>query len=139
MGNFFPHYFEHLMIDTFQELKLKILKFNLKQNWNLPNETWNEEIPHDYMFEDTSLQLSFVFNTFSQCELLELIKLTNHKSFDGINKNILIDVNNYIKSCVNFIDYEIRGETEKYFQKFKKNSCFSYEKKIKTYLASIRL
>ena len=127
------------MIDTFQELKLKILKFNLKQNWNLPNETWNEEIPHDYMFEDTSLQLSFVFNTFSQCELLELIKLTNHKSVDGINKNILIDVNNYIKSCVNFIDYEIRGETEKYFQKFKKNSCFSYEKKIKIYLSSIHL
>ena len=52
------------MIDTFQELKLKLLKFNLNQNWTLPNETWNEEIPHDYMYEDTYLQLSFVFNTF---------------------------------------------------------------------------
>ena len=127
------------MIDTFQELKLKILKFNLKQNWNLPNETWNEEIPHDYMFEDTCLQLSFVFNNFSQDELLQLIKLTNHNSIDGINKNILIEVNNYVKSCVNFINYEMKGETEQYFQKFKKNSCFSYEKKIKMYLNSIRL
>ena len=127
------------MIDTFQELKLKILKFNLKQKWNFPCETWNEEIPYDYMFEDTSLQLSFVFNTFSQDELLQLIKLTNHKSVDGINKNILIEVNNYIKSCVDFINYEIKGETEQYFKKFKKNSCFSYEKIIKTYLTSIRL
>ena len=127
------------MIDTFQELKLKILKFNLKQNWNLPNETWNEEIPHDYMFEDTCLQLSFVFNNFSQDELLQLIKLTNHNSIDGINKNILIEVNNYVKSCVNFINYEMKGETGQYFQKFKKNSCFSYEKKIKMYLNSIRL
>ena len=127
------------MIDTFQELKLKLLKSNLKQNWNLPNEIWNEEIPHDYMYEDTYLQLSFVFNTFSQDELLQLIKLTNNKSIDGINKNILIEINNYIKSCVNFINYEIKGNTEKYFQKFKKNSCFSYEKKIKTYLNSIRL
>ena len=127
------------MIDTFQELKLKILKFNLKQNWNLPNETWNEEIPHDYMYEDTCLQLSFVFNAFSQDELLQLIKLTSHNSIDGINKNILIEVNNYVKSCVNFINYEMRGETEQYFQKFKKNSCFSYEKKIKTYLNTIHL
>ena len=96
------------MIDTFQELKLKLLKFNLKQNWILPNEMWNEEIPHDYMYDDTYLQLSFVFNTFTKNELLQLIKLTNHKSVGGINKNILIEVNNYIKSCVNFINYEIR-------------------------------
>ena len=48
------------MIDTFQELKLKLLKSNLKQSWSLPNEIWNEEIPHDYMYEDTYLQLSFV-------------------------------------------------------------------------------
>ena len=127
------------MIDNFQELKLKLLKFNLKQNWNLPNEMWNEEIPHDYMYEDTYLQLSFVFNTFTQDELLQLIKLTNNEKIDGINKDILIEINNYIKSCVNFINYEINGETEKYFQKFKNNSCFSYEKKIKTYLNSIRL
>ena len=127
------------MIDNFQELKLKLLKFNLKQNWTLPNQVWNEEIPHDYMYEDTYLQLSFVFNNFTQDELLELIKLTNSEIVDGINKNILIEINNYIKSCVNFINYEINGETEKYFQKFKKNSCFSYEKKIKNYLNTIHL
>ena len=127
------------MIDNFQKLKLKLLKLNLKQDWTLPNEMWNEEIPHDYMYEDTYLQLSFVFNTFTQDELLQLIKLTNDETVEGINKNILIEINNYIKSCVNFINYEINGETEKYFQKFKKNSCFSYEKKIKTYLNSIHL
>ena len=127
------------MIDTFQELKLKLLKFNLKQNWSLPNEVWNEEIPHDYMYEDTYLQISFVFNTFTQDELLQLIKLTNNETNNGINKNLLIEINNYIKSCVDFINYEIRGETKKYFEKFKTNSCFSYEKKIKAYLNSIRL
>ena len=125
------------MIDNFQELKLRLLKFNLKQNWTLPNEIWNEEIPHDYMYEDTYLQLSFVFNTFTQDELLQLIELTNNETVEGLNKYILIEINNYIKSCINFINYEIKGETEKYFQKFKKNSCFSYEKKIKTYLNSI--
>ena len=83
--------------------------------------------------------MSFVFNTFTENELLQLIKLTNNETFDGINKNLLIQINNYIKSCVDFINYEIKGETEKYFQKFKNNSCFSYEKKIKTYLNSIRL
>ena len=127
------------MIDTFQELKLKLLKCNLNQNWTLPNEIWNEEIPHDYMYEDTYLQLSFVFNTFTKDELLELIELTNNYKVDGINRNIFIEISNYIKSCVNFINYEIKGETEKYFQKFKKNSCFSYERKIKIYLNSIRL
>ena len=127
------------MIDTLQELKLKLLKSNLKQSWCLPNEIWNEEIPHDYMYEDTYLQLSFVFNTFTQDELLQLIKLTNNETVEGINKNLLIEINNYIKSCVDFINYEIKGETEKYFQKFKNNSCFSYEKKIKMYLNSIHL
>ena len=112
------------MIDTFQELKLKLLKFNLNQNWTLPNEIWNEEIPHDYMYEDTYLQLSFVFNTFTENELLQLIKLTNDEKIDGINQNLLIEINNYVKSCVDFINYEIKGETEKYFQKFKNNSCF---------------
>ena len=126
------------MIDTFQELKLKLLKFNLKQNWQLPSETWNEEIPHDYMYEDTYLQLSFVFNTFTQKELLQLIQITSDENVDGLNKNILIEINNYIKSCVNLINYEIKGELEKYFEKYKKNSCFSYEKKIKKYLNSIR-
>ena len=104
------------MIDTFQELKLKLLKFNLNQNWNLPNEIWNEEIPHDYMYEDTYLQLSFVFNTFTENELLQLIKLTNDETINGINENLLIEINNYVKSCVDFINYEINGETEKYFQ-----------------------
>ena len=127
------------MIDTFQELKLKLLKSNLKQSWSLPNEIWNEEIPHDYMYEDTYLQLSFVFNNFTQDELLQLIKLTNNEIVNDINKNIFIEINNYIKSCVNFINYEIKDETAKYFQKFKNNSCFSYEKKIKMYLNSIRL
>ena len=127
------------MIDTFQELKLKLLKFNLNQNWTLPNEMWNEEIPNDYMYEDTYLQLSFVFNTFTQNELLQLIKLTNDETIDGINKNLLIEINNYVKSCVDFINYEIKGETEKYLKKFKNNSCFSYEKKIKMYLNSINL
>ena len=127
------------MIDTFQELKLKLLKFNLRQNWTLPNKIWNEEIPHDYMYEDTYLQLSFVFNTFTQNELLQLIKLTNNDTIGGINKNLLIEINNYIKSCVDFINYEIKGESEKYFQKFKNNSCFSYEKKIKVYLNTIHL
>ena len=125
------------MIDNFQKLKLKLLKLNLKQDWTLPNEMWNEEIPHDYMYEDTYLQLSFVFNTFTQDELSMLIKLTNNETVEGINKNILIEINNYIKSCVDFINYEINGETEKYFKKFKNNSCFSYEKKIKMYLNSI--
>ena len=127
------------MIDTFQELKLKLLKFNLNQNWNLPNEMWNEEIPHDYMYEDTYLQLSFVFNTFTKNELSQLIKLTNDETIDGINKILLIEINNYIESCVDFINYEIKGETDKYFQKFKNSSCFSYEKQIKMYLNSIRL
>ena len=77
------------MIDTFQELKLKLLKINLKQNWSLPNEIWNEEIPHDYMYEDTYLQLSFVFNTFTQDELLQLIKLTNNETIESINENLI--------------------------------------------------
>ena len=97
------------MIDTFQELKLKLLKFNLNQNWTLPNEIWNEEIPHDYMYEDTYLQLSFVFNTFTENELLQLIKLTNDEKIEGINENLLIEINNYVKSCVDFINYEIKG------------------------------
>ena len=80
------------MIDNFQELKLKILKHNLKQNWNLSSEFWNEEMPQDYMFEDTYLQLSFVFNTFDKNDLLELFKLTKDENFIGINKDLLIDL-----------------------------------------------
>ena len=127
------------MIDTFQKLKLKLLKDNLKQNWKLPNDTWNEEIPHDYMYEDTYLQLSFVFNSFKQNELSHLIHLTQDKNINGINKDIIIDINNYISSCVNFINYEIKGETKKYFEKYKLNSCFSFERKIKKQLELISL
>ena len=50
------------------------------------------------MYEDTYLQLSFVFNTFTQNELLQLIKLTNDEKIDGINENLLIEINNYIRS-----------------------------------------
>ena len=125
------------MIDTFQELKLKLLKENLKQNWKLANDSWNEEIPNDYMYEDTFLQLSFVFNSLNQNQLLYLIHLTLDKNINGINKDIIIDINNYINSCVNFINYEIKGETKKYFEKYKLNSCFSFERKIKNQLKLI--
>ena len=37
---------------------------------------------------------------------------------NGINVNLFIEINNYVKSCVDFINYEIKGETEKYFQTF---------------------
>ena len=127
------------MIDTFQKLKLEILKDNLKQNWKLANDSWNEEIPHDYMYEDTYLQLSFVFNSFKQNELSNLIHLTQDNNLNGINKDIIIDINNYINSCVNFINYEIKGETKKYIKKYKLNSCFSYESKIKNQLKLISL
>ena len=80
-----------------------------------------------------------IHGSFTENELLQLIKLTNDETIEGINENLLIEINNYVKSCVDFINYEIKGETEKYFQKFKNNSCFSYEKKIKMYLNSIRL
>ena len=42
-----------------------ILSKNLKQNWNLDTDLWNEEFPHDYRFEDTYLQLSFVLRDFN--------------------------------------------------------------------------
>ncbi len=41
-------------------------------------------------------------------------------------------INNYIKSCVDYLNHEIDGNTEEYFKKFNKNdNCFSYEKRIK--------
>ncbi len=125
------------MIDSFQELKLKLLKKNLKQEWNLASDLWNEEFPNDYMFEDTFLQLTFVFNTFTQCELLKLVNLTEDHSKIGINKNIVIEITNYINSCVTYINFEMKNETEEYFKKFKKNTCFFYEKKIKQLLKDI--
>ena len=30
-----------------KSLKLNILKENLKQDWNLDTDLWNEEFPHD--------------------------------------------------------------------------------------------
>ena len=64
------------MIDLYQELKLKLLKSNLKKDWNLDNKFWNEEFEMDYRYQDTYFQLSHVFNTFSNNELNNLIILT---------------------------------------------------------------
>ena len=60
-----------------KSLKLNILKENLKQDWNLDTDLWNEEFPHDYRFEDTYLQLSFVLRDFNIDELKHLISITN--------------------------------------------------------------
>ena len=129
------------MIDSFQELKLKLLKKNLKQEWNLASDLWNEEFPNDYMFEDTFLQLTFVFNTFTQCELLKLVTLTEDHSKIGINRNIVIEITNYINSCVTYINFEMKNETEEYFKKFKKKLMFFIRKKnqatFKRYLIQI--
>ena len=51
--------------DDIKVLKLNILKDNLKQNWNLDTDIWNEEFPHDFRFEDTYLQLSFILRDFN--------------------------------------------------------------------------
>ena len=55
--------------DDIKILKLDILKKNLKQNWALDTDIWNEEFPHDYRFEVTYLQLSFVLRDFNMNEL----------------------------------------------------------------------
>ena len=55
--------------DDVKVLKLNILKDNLKQNWNLDTDIWNEEFPHDFRFEDTYLQLSFILRDFNIDEL----------------------------------------------------------------------
>jgi hypothetical protein len=34
--------------DEITSLKLMILQNNLKQNWTLDSEVWNEEFPYDY-------------------------------------------------------------------------------------------
>ena len=73
--------------DDIKVLKLKILKENLKQNWNLDSDLWNEEFPYDFRFEDTYLQLSFVLRGFNIDELKHLISITN-----------LFDVKNYSHS-----------------------------------------
>ena len=118
--------------DDIKKLKLDILKKNLKQNWGLDTDIWNEEFPHDYRFEDTYLQLSFVLRDFNMNELKHLISITNLFDIKNYNHEMSTLINNYIKSCVDYLNHEIDGNTEEYFKKFNKNdNCFSYEKRIK--------
>ena len=123
--------------DEITSLKLMILQNNLKQNWNLDSEVWNEEFPYDYRFEDTYLQLSFILRDFNVEELNDLCLVTNVFDINKFNHTISTLINNYIKSCVDYLNYEIDGKTEEYFMEFNKNNnCFSYEKKIKKELAN---
>ena len=118
--------------DEITSLKLMILQNNLKQNWNLDSEVWNEEFPYDYRFEDTYLQLSFILRDFNVEELNDLCLVTNVFNINKFNHTISTLINNYIKSCVDYLNHEIDGKTEEYFMEFNKNNnCFSYEKKIK--------
>ena len=123
--------------DEITSLKLMILQNNLKQNWNLDSEVWNEEFPYDYRFEDTYLQLSFILRDFNVEELNDLCLVTNVFDINNFNHTISTLINNYIKSCVDYLNHEIDGKTEEYFMEFNKNNnCFSYEKKIKKELAN---
>ena len=123
--------------DEITSLKLMILQNNLKQNWNLDSEVWNEEFPYDYRFEDTYLQLSFILRDFNVEELNDLCLVTNVFDINKFNHTISTLINNYIKSCVDYLNHEIDGKTEEYFMEFNKNNnCFSYEKKIKKELAN---
>ena len=118
--------------DEITSLKLMILQNNLKQNWNLDSEVWNEEFPYDYRFEDTYLQLSFILRDFNVEELNDLCLITNVFDINKFNHTISTLINNYIKSCVDYLNHEIDGKIEEYFMEFNKNNnCFSYEKKIK--------
>ena len=118
--------------DDIKSLKLAVLKDNLKQNWKLDTDLWNEEFPHDFRFEDTYLQLSFVLRDFNIDELKHLISITNLFDVKNYSHDISTLINNYIKSCVDYLNHEIDGKTDEYFQKFNNNNnCFSYEKKIK--------
>ena len=118
--------------DDIKSLKLAVLKDNLKQNWKLDTDLWNEEFPHDFRFEDTYLQLSFVLRDFNIDELKHLISITNLFDVKNYSHDISTLINNYIKSCVDYLNHEIDGKTGEYFQKFNNNNnCFSYEKKIK--------
>jgi hypothetical protein len=124
--------------DEIKTLKLKTLKENLKQNWNLDSDIWNEEFPYDYRFEDTYLQLSFILVDFSMDELKDLSSITNVFDIKKFNHTISSLINNYVKSCVDYLNHEIDGKTEEYFKKFNKhNNCFAYEKKIKNELNKI--
>ena len=125
------------MIDTSQELKLKLLKVNLSQDWNLDNKLWNEEFNLDYRFQDTYLQLSYVFSTFSDEELRHLITLTNSDRQISFNVDLIIEIDHYINSCVDYINYELKGNVDDYFKKYNKNTCFSFEKKIKNFLKNL--
>ncbi len=122
--------------DDIKSLKLAVLKENLKQNWKLDTDLWNEEFPHDFRFEDTYLQLSFVLRDFNIDELKHLISITNLFDVKNYSHDISTLINNYIKSCVDYLNHEIDGKTDEYFQKFNNNNnCFSYEKRIKKSLA----
>ena len=113
--------------DDIKALKLRVLKDNLKQNWNLDTDLWNEEFPHDFRFEDTYLQLSFVLRDFNIDELKHLISITNLFDIKNYSHDISTLINNYIKSCVNYLNHEIDGNTDEYFKKFNNNNnCFSY-------------
>ena len=85
--------------DDVKVLKLNILKENLKQNWNLDTDIWNEEFPHDFRFEDTYLQLSFILRDFNIDELKHLIYITNLFDVRNYNHDISTLINNYVKSC----------------------------------------
>ena len=90
-----------------KSLKLNILKENLKQDWNLDTDLWNEEFPHDYRFEDTYLQLSFVLRDFNIDELKHLISITNIFDIKNYNHDISTLINNFVRSCVEYLNYEI--------------------------------
>ena len=65
-------------------------------------------------------------------ELKHLISITNLFDIKNYNHEITSLINNYIKSCADYINHELDGKTEEYFKKFNKNNnCFSYEKRIK--------
>jgi gamma-glutamylcyclotransferase (GGCT)/AIG2-like uncharacterized protein YtfP len=126
--------------DDVKVLKLEILKENLKQDWNLDTDLWNEEFPHDYRFEDTYLQLSFILRDFNIDELKHLISITNIFDIKNYNHDIATLINNFVRSCVDYLNHEIEGKSEEYFKKFdKNNNCFSYEKKIKIALKKHKL
>ena len=126
--------------DDVKVLKLNILKENLKQNWNLDTDIWNEEFPHDFRFEDTYLQLSFILRDFNIDELKHLIYITNLFDVRNYNHDISTLINNYVKSCVEYLNHEIDGKADEYFKKYNKNNnCFSYEKKIKEALSKHKI
>ena len=81
--------------DDVKVLKLKVLKENLKQNWNLDTDIWNEEFPHDYRFEDSYLQLSFILRDFNIDELKHLIYITDLFNIRNYSHDISTLINNY--------------------------------------------